>query len=448
MKNKGKNWMEYETIKRDQNPSTLRWGYVPIYKIDKRGLKRYWQLLFEPTSEELIIYTGVAVKSDGNPGKIKDPTRKKIKKNRSGRNIQEQALLEARKKYDDYYDKNYRPEGDEGSQYLEPMLANNYHPIGWINPNTNMIEEVKINESHLERGVLCQPKIDGIRSRCWLDNTGTNILMLSKTNKRQERQEHIKMHLIIFFKYLYASINRSPYMNKIISEGYIESKYNTFGIDGELYNHELSFNEISSIVRTTNKIHEKAHIIQYYIFDFIVEYVHTEERMRILNEAYTNYINENNFEAQYLVLVSSTTAHTYEYIEQLYQHFLKLKYEGIMIRKSAGNKMLNNDEIKETYYISGRGNNLLKYKPSITEEGIVLDIISGEGKEEGIAILIIRDIRGNVLPIHPSGMYETRKEWLINKYNYIGLPYTFKYNELSEYGVPRAPTGISFRTYE
>ena len=440
--------MNYEIIKREQIPTTLRWGYVPLYKTDKRGLKRYWQVFFNPDIQELIIYTGVVIKSDGTPGKIKNPTRKKIKENRSGRNIQEQALLEARKKYDIYYDKNYRPEGEEGSKYLEPMLANDYHPPGWRNPNSGIVEESKITRSHLERGISCQPKIDGIRSRSWLDSSGHNIIMMSRTNKRQERHEHIKAQLIIFFKYLYDAINKSPYMNKIINEGYIESKYNTFGIDGELYNHNLTFNEISSIVRTTNKVHEKAYMIQYYIFDFIVEYVHTEERVRILNEAYNNYTNENNFPVQYLILVTSTTANTYEYIEQLYQYYLQMKYEGLIIRKMAGNKILNNDEIKETYYEPGRSNNLLKYKPVITEEGIVLDIISGEGKEEGLAILIIRDIRGNIFQIHPAGSYEVRKKWLNNKYNYIGLPYTFKYNELSEYNVPRAPTGIAFRNYE
>ena len=430
---------EYEIITYDQFPTTIQWALSPLYKINERGKRLYWQIGYNPYENKLISLSRQMENAKGEKGKLK-VSKVEIKKNKSGRNFQEQALLEAKSKYHKKYQENYRPEGESESIFFPPQLANDYRPP--INYLTG--EGSQITLRHLQRGVACQSKIDGIRARSWILTSEipekNQVILLSRKDNEFTSPYHIKEELKYFFSFLYQEIINKGY------NPYGESMKTQWGIDGELYDHELSFEEISSRVRTKNKIHPQVIDLKYYIFDLIVPNVPYDVRKEILETSYTNYYQYRQGQT-YLILLSTLIANSYEEIDTYLMHFISYNYEGLMMRKILGNNP-NNDEIQETYYEPKRSNNLLKYKLTVTEEGIVLDIVPGEGKESDLAEIIIRDIRGNILKIHPSGPYEARREWLQNKYKYIGLPYTFKYQELTEDGIPRFAVGIVFRTYE
>lgn len=193
-----------------------------------------------------------------------------------------------------------------------------------------------------------------------------------------------------------------------------------------MVNYIIIIYHLNKLVRKTNEIHPQVINLQYYIFDF--PNVSYDIRKKILESSYKKYYQYKDSHTN-LIVLSTFVVHSYYDIDNYLMTFLSYKYEGLMMRKMLG---INPDlkEINETYYEPKRSYNLLKYKLIISEEGIVIDIVPGEGKESDLAELIIRDIRGNIFKIHSSGSYEMRREWLQNKHKYIGLPYTFKYQEL------------------
>lgn len=441
----------YEIINIDQLPSTLKWTLVPLYKIGKGGETRYWQIGYDPITNKLISISKVIQKKDGTPGKARK-TELSVKLNKSGRNYQEQALLQAKSKYRRQYDREgYRPAGEEPPKRFKEMLANNYIPPGKRDPSTNQPLKTNIRDEQLIRGVSCQAKVDGIRALAWINDEKNYVNLYSRGNKQFETPIHIRTELWYFFFYLKILVKNTFFPHISITQ---ENEIPEIGIDGELYNHDMTFEEITSIVRTENEVNERINKIQYWIFDIMIKNIPTEYRLNILQKAYEEFKETEYYQGNILIL-TSTSVYSHADIKVLFDHYISLKYEGLMIRKLAGIEIdptiinrLNSSELKDTYYESGRSNNLLKYKEFITEEVTVLDIVSGEGKEEGIGNLLVQDIRGNVFIVHPKGSFEKRRDWLLHKQNYIGKLYTIKYNELTENGVPRFPVGLVFRTYE
>ena len=72
----------------------------------------------------------------------------------------------------------------------------------------------------------------------------------------------------------------------------------------------------------------------------------------------------------------------------------------------------------------------------------------GKGRESGIALITIRDPRGNVFLLRPAATFETRKHWFDNPGMIIGKKMTYHYQNLSETGVPRFAVGKEIRDYE
>jgi hypothetical protein len=87
---------------------------------------------------------------------------------------------------------------------------------------------------------------------------------------------------------------------------------------------------------------------------------------------------------------------------------------------------------------------MIKMKEWQDEEGIIVGIDSAKSTEEGCACFFIQDPRGNVIHMRPQGSHEQRREWLANPESCVGRRYTYKFQELSEYGVPRFPIPLRF----
>ncbi|MCK9596174.1 hypothetical protein M0R19_03250 [Candidatus Pacearchaeota archaeon] len=184
-------------------------------------------------------------------------------------------------------------------------------------------------QEHLEKikpFVFCQPKVDG--NRCLLNiKTGK---LYSRTRKEIISCPHITHNLMNtnFSSYLYFPEN------------------NVEWIDGELYSHELTFNDIQSIVRRTKNIdYEKSTSIFFYMFDFISDLCQ-EGRMQILNTLEdTTYIK---------ILKSSFIPK--EEIDKYHDQYVSEGFEGIMIR------------MPEHPYEQKRSYSLFKYKKFYDDE--------------------------------------------------------------------------------
>jgi len=89
---------------------------------------------------------------------------------------------------------------------------------------------------------------------------------------------------------------------------------------------------------------------------------------------------------------------------------------------------------------------LLKVKTFQDSEFLVVDIIEGEGKMEGHAVVICKnDLTDDTFKVTPKTTMESRKEIYDNKSDYVGRMYTVKYFDRTDDLIPRFPVGIAFR---
>lgn len=399
-----------EIITPTQTPTQQSWWLVPLYKQNKIGNDTTWQVGFDG-EESLIMRFGTI------GGVIRETTTVVVPK--SNRDMQQQALLEARSRYSDKFRKDgYRPAGSTEVTVPKPMLANKWEP-----------GKTKLDFSE---GVLTEPKLDGIRMLAGMDESG-EIITRSRNNKPFYFIEHITDRIAIFLSYLPIGAET----------------------DGELYSHTLTFNDITSIVRRTKEKHPNTEQISYYIFDVILpDNPPFEERYQLLLDAYAAYeqdghllIDENDEVVDPIRLVAVDAAFSEDEILALHDDYVQLGYEGIIIRKVAGGNPTQKD-IDSSIYKFGRTNNMLKYKEFIDEEGEVVGVEEATGTEAGTALLVIRDIRGNEILMRFRGPFSERAKWLQDPERVIGKQATFRYQELSPDGVPRFPVGIVVRDYE
>lgn len=388
-------------------PITNQWIFPFMYDNAQDGSIRVWKIGFNPYTNQLIRRHGVELTTKCVKGGELQTEYKDIVLNQSNRNIQEQALLEARQFYKEKHRKGYRHINEKPLSKIKPQRA---PPI--IDKKTG---KWKLNDSHYKNGVSCQAKLDGVRGLAWSDN----IDILSREGIKYKWLQNIKTELSSFFIYLPEC-----------------------GLDGELYNQNMTCSQIQSAATTIKYEHINNKKLGFYIFDIILTETILIDRINILYNGYKRYLDDGNIN-KYFFILPQIFVYTQDDLNKQFNKYIKEGYEGMMIRKLVGQDPTEK-ELRESWYREKKNNSLLKMKSFLDTEGIVVEVESGIGRNKGTAKFIV-EWNGKRFGCQPGGSQEKRKEWYDNKDKYIGKIYKFKYFELSEYGVPRFPTGIMFR---
>ena len=411
-----------QLLRVDETPTELSWKLLPLFSESALGDTRVWQIGFDHTDNQLITIHGVLITTKGEAGENLQTSYHPIVQNQSGRTIQEQALLEARRRYLNKYKEGYLPTGEELPPDLngaKPMLAKKYrHPsIDQANPN----KPLDSNETRIKNfPVSIMRKIDGIRALVRLQ--GNKISIRSKLNNIYPHLQHIKKEMDLFMKYLPPNCE----------------------LDGELYSLNMNFQELTSAVKTLKSIHHRHNEIEYWIFDIIdPQRMVWEDRYAMLVNAYTKYLEDGNPSSSFRIL-QAYNANSSEDIDKYHDQFVNEGYEGIIIRRYG---CVEKDR-KLSEYRPNRTNSLIKYKYFQDEEAIIIGYESCTGSEEGAIKFIVKDIRGNEFPVRPRGNLNDRREWFKRGEDFIGKQLTIRFQELSTKGVPRFPVGVSIRDYE
>jgi DNA ligase-1 len=361
---------------------------ITLYKSDKKGKILQWTIEVEDNKFRTIegFVDGKLTESKWTICKGKN-----IGKSNETSDSQ-QAVIEAKAKAVKKQDKGYYENIEDanlGTSFLEPMLAHSY---------SDYSNKIDIKNTY------SQPKLDGIRC------VGT----LNNLNTRNGK-----------------SINSAPHIINSVNL-ILENNPNIVALDGELYNHELKndFNKIVSLVKkakpTKEDLIESGQLLQYHIYDLVMEGTFTE-RLEIL-QSLINY--------PYIKIVTTNKINTVEELDKDYQLFLNSGYEGQMIR------------ISNSLYEHKRSKNLLKRKEFIDEECEIVDIVEGIGNRSGGAGYVVCKYNDKTFEAGIKGNYEYYTELLLNKDQYIGKNATIRYQNLTPKGVPRFGVMVTIRDYE
>jgi DNA ligase-1 len=400
----------------DQTPNSAAWELTTLYKPAAIGGQLQWTVGFDGI-DHLIM-------KSGHVGGIIESSRTEVKLNTSGRLMQEQALLDARQRYNLKYHEGYQPLGDDTPRMIVGMKGDEY------------------KEGDIKSWpVYTQIKFDGIRMlvnyhkgvlmpRSWRNNSYSHIIKYN---------ELMGMELKEFFAFLPVDTT----------------------LDGELFNRFMTFNEISSAVKTVKSAHADIKIIQYWIFD--IDYLDPagtpyEKRYETLVSAYRAYIqsrspnnNPEDYSARPLTfcVVPSTLTYSHEKILAQNDEYYRSGFEGVMIKRCSNGAAISSKQYNMALYREGKHKNIMKYKYSRDEEGTIIGVTESEGTEKGLALLTVRDPRGNIIEgMRMKGSFARRKDWFLHPEKVIGKELTYTYQDLSEYGVPRFPRGKAIRDYE
>lgn len=165
--------------------------------------------------------------------------------------------------------------------------------------------------------VIVQPKLDG--ERCRVVIRDNKITLLSSECNEIISVPHINNYFQKFFGYEFPEF------------------------DGELYLHGLDFSEIHSIVSRKENIHEQSELMQLHIFDFVSDLPQLTRTHRLDAYGWSG--------SGPLKLVSSRIAFSMSEIMIIYNSFIDLGYEGIIIRHTRAP------------YVRKRSRFMLKFKP-------------------------------------------------------------------------------------
>lgn len=385
-------------------------NYGPVYRSQKNNKYRFWMLTIKLFNKNTFIhltdklmsklindnslknYKAEIVRSYGLYEKDSKVTNTFPEIIRSGKNIGKanetnvltQSIIQGRAEFLKKCKSGYKEDMEEDENILPyPMALQSYEK----------------HKNKLTYPVLMQPKLDGIRTIVFKRNGVINIIS----------RRH---HEIIGFSKIKDRLDFLP--------------ENIF-LDGELYSHKLSLQEISGIVRNENTINDKR--LKFYVFDMfdinkpemvLVERIKWLE-CNIKTDTYVNllfyYLVNNEIES-----------------DEVYNNLLLQNYEGC-VYKSLNYKYEFSfaREIRSMYY--------LKRKPFFDKEYKIIDYT----KDKNGLIMFILETKDNIV-FNSTPMMT--KEVRIKLYNdieskrvsfnktYKNKMATIRYDDLSNNNVP------------
>jgi len=369
--------------------------YEPLYKKTKNGKVKIWTIsvIKETETRSVIrIITGlidgkmttfdVIILDKKNVGKTNETTQFI------------QAQNEAKSKWNKKIDTGFTVDasGETSEKLIFPMLAHDY------------------SDSKLKLVYPCffQPKLDGVRA----------IFQNGKLHSR--------------------GIKPFPNLKHITDE-----LPKTYNLDGELYSDDLSFQEISGIVRKV-KLTEQDNIkilkIQFRVYDMVSQ-ENFSERLTHLKELF----NTNKFKYSFLVKTDVLSGYdNTEIVNQdhpklvkIHDTFIKQGYEGVILRNFNGE-----------YEENTRSYNLQKVKRFDDSEFKIVNFKDGVGKEAGAIIWECVANNGQTFNVRPSGSVTERKKLFKSGNKFIGNLLNVRYFGLTDDGIPRFPVGNGIRNMD
>ena len=275
------------------------------------------------------------------------------------------------------------------------------------------------HKKHIKYPCYIQPKLDGIR-------------LISKIENLEVKLMSRRLNEFIGFNFIKEEI-------KLLLENEPD-----IILDGELYNHELSLQQISGIVRSEDENYGEKLKLKFYIFDCIDLQHHSltfSERYEKLKELFRH----KTF--NYLILTDTIKIHNEKSSDKYYKDYIDNGYEGIVYK---------NLDAKYEYssYKEIRSYQFLKRKKGYTEEYPIVGFEQGRvGKDVGAVIFIMSTGNGHTFKSTPNDTLINRKKMYKLALENFDTLYknklaTIKFDEYSKDGIPLRSKFVAIRDYE
>lgn len=251
---------------------------------------------------------------------------------------------------------------------------------------------------------IVQPKYDGVRCRAVPISTGPTgyeyILLSSEEN----------------------IIHSVPHLNEMLCRLKLRCE-----LDGELYHHGMSFEEIISITSRTVNLRDDYKQIQFHCFDIVDESLPQMKRQILID-------NLKGL-SPWLQIAPFYLCENLDEVTRAYDRILADNYEGIIVRHFLG------------MYERKRSTFVMKFKPKKEDSYEILGMVEEFDKEgypkDTLGALVCRSGDNNTFKVGTGFTEERRKELWEAKNLIVGQTAVIKYQHLtSENKVPRFPVFV------
>ena len=468
--NTGKGIYEFPTLRQEDKNGNIRvWNiYVRLVKDGNRQSTINWNLLSEhqipikdyyfnfgddykdlPNNTIAEVWTETGIEGKGFKITRNIPTyfdTVNFIGQTNQRNPFHNALIKARSDYLKRFERGgsknrsgIKKSNDTNVMYF-PMLANTW----------------KNGSKYIKYPCFIQPKLDGVRCLTFIEKKNGNIdnvILYTRSQKHFPNLEYLREILL-------------PFLINLFDDS--EKPYQSIYLDGELYKHGHTLQEISGRSRNEEKYivddFNIDNMNEYHIYDcFYPESLDLtfEERKEILDEFHNDIKNSTKSDYKYLpkgIIASDfiksvpcELVNNLSDANNLFEKYIKLDYEGIMFRNKDGVYLAN--ATKTGSFL--RSNDLVKMKQKFTDEYKVVGYTEGKhGKDKGAIIWICETDENEKFNVTPKNItYEERKKLFIDATNnfekkYLGRMITVEFEDLSKKNVPQRAKALTFRDYE
>lgn len=372
-----------------------------LYGLDKSNKIKEWTIkVINMTTHSLIIYTYGLLTGKKTECKMTiSHGKNKGKKNETTH--YQQALSEAKSKW------NKKKDLDNYVVNLELLKHDLKKDINSGNIESSkkpmLAQDFKKYEHKVVYPCFIQPKLDGYRMvydhilKTCLTRTGKIYNMILKTE-------------------LFEELKKIPY-----------------SLDGELYVHDPDFKfEQYGVLRKQKKLNEKElnilNKIEYHVYDIVNENEIYEDRLKILQTFFKENTNLNFVKVK---LVDTKLCNNKEDITKNHKEYINDKFEGSIVRNSAG-----------IYKCKFRSFDLLKYKDFDDNEFEIVNYTFEKdvtGNDKKLIVWVCKTEQNKEFHVQSKGTREERHELYKNAEKYIGKKLWVQYFGLTNDMIPRFP---------
>ncbi len=364
--------------------------FPTLFKKTAKGGVQEWEIAVRQVKTAGGAYQVVMVTTFGLQDGKKQELREVILqgKNAGKRNATtpyQQACAEAESRWNKQKDrKGYGLSADESAavRSILPMLAHVY-------------------EDHAKKvdwgTAFAQPKLNGFRCLAHVDPTGTVRLMSRENQPLAALQD---------------TVGRAVAAVKFHARGMDGS----FILDGELYCHGMSLNQISSACKRKSELTEK---IQYHVYDALLGDANFETRSLFTRD----FVRASGSEL--LVPVETVKVRSEQDLMHCQGEFLERGFEGAMLRYGGSG-----------YQAGKRSDRLLKVKTFQDAEFEVVDFKMGRGKFEGVPSFTCVTPAGHEFDVAAGGTMEEKRALGATARELVGKAITVKFFEYTKTAEP------------
>jgi DNA ligase-1 len=186
-------------------------------------------------------------------------------------------------------------------------------------------------------------------------------------------------------------------------------------LDGELWMKRNTFEELSAAVRRQKPKVEEWQRIRYMVFDLPGSSETFDHRLKVLEQLILEV------KSPYLQRVEQFRVTNHQALMEKLEEIVMQGGEGLILHRG------------DSQYRSGRFDDLLKFKPYMDAEAVVIEHLPGKGKFEGMmGAILVENEEGKRFGIG-TGFSDNERQ----NPPPIGSVITYKYHGLTRNGVPR-----------